>query len=1183
MTIDKTAQSGIKRAPEYRDAVDCVRSQLKSKSPRPILVTGLCEGATDAFFASLSDELHENKLVFFLPSERDCARYEKIFSSLGYRVYIYPYRDFIFHDITASKEFEHRRLSVLSALLDGEADIILSTPDAATQFTMPPETLRSSNLTLHANEEYDLAQTEETLSNMGYVRHDPVDGTGQFSVRGGILDIYSVSEGDPVRIEFFGDEIDSMSYFDPLSQRRTEAAEKYTVLPAGEIPPSSGAREKITEAIKKILKSKKVKDNEELTELYRAELSSVESDAELRFSDKYINSVYEKPATLFDYLDNDTVIIVNEYTKLHGIMRAYQLRMTEECKSLVAAGLSPALAKFNIADDEFDELCDLHACLNVNAFLSNVGNRPLSGLFTIQSRHIQNYAGKAALFEEDIKNYISLSFETVVITDNKKAKENLEEILRDKSVPLSPEPKKGAVCVIYGRPHTGYELPDARFVLLNLRSDITDERRGGVVRARRRRSKRADAGERIMSYADITEGDYVVHETHGIGRYLGITQMTLEGVTKDFLKIQYHGTDMLYIPCDNLENLSKYIGVGAEDGNVKLSRLGGGEWEKAKQRASEGAKEMAKKLIALYAERMRRPGYAFPPDDDMQLQFESDFIFDETDGQLDAVDEIKKDMMAPHPMDRLLCGDVGFGKTEVALRAAFKAANAGKQTAILAPTTLLAMQHYNTLISRMRAYPVNCAMISRMVTPKKQAEILRALKRGEIDIIVGTHRLISSDIEFKDLGLLIVDEEQRFGVAQKEKLKETAKDADVLTLTATPIPRTLNMAMSGVRDMSILEEAPGDRLPVQTYVMEYDENVIVEALRRELSRGGQAFYLYNRVDSINRKAQRLSELLPDARIAVAHGKMDKDDLSDLWQQLIMGEIDIMVCTTIIETGVDIPNANTLIIENADRMGLSQLHQIRGRVGRSPRRAYAYFTFPRGKMISEESSKRLSAIREYTEFGSGFKVALRDLEIRGAGNILGAEQHGHIASVGYDMYMKILNEAILTEEGKMPEKKEVCAVDLGVSANLPEDYIPSGGQRIDIYRKISLITNEEDTRDITDELIDRYGDPPKQAMNLLNISLIRATGERLGFSRIENRYGGIIFRAKKVNFIAWTKVASEPELRGRILINASNNPYVSLKVKKGEDIPVKVLEVMNLFEKAEKETEEKEEKEEGEKE
>jgi transcription-repair coupling factor (superfamily II helicase) len=730
----------------------------------------------------------------------------------------------------------------------------------------------------------------------------------------------------------------------------------------------------------------------------------------------------------------------------------------------------------------------------------------------------------------------------------------------------------GAISVGFGQVSSGYELMNAHVAVLTMRSE--EDRREAHRRLASRHRTKAPAGKRLLSYAELSVGDYVVHAAHGIGIFEGIETIRGEGGARDYITIRYAGVDKLFLPADRLEMISKYIGARSEDGTVKLSKLGGVDWQKARGRAKSAARDMARELIALYAERQRRPGFAALPDGDLDAAFADAFEFEETDAQAIAIREVKGDMERPIPMDRLLCGDVGFGKTEVALRAAFKAIVSGKQVALLVPTTILALQHYQTALSRMRGFPVTVEMLSRFRTPKEQASILRRLRRGEIDLIVGTHKLLGGKVEFRDLGLLIVDEEQRFGVAQKEKLKRLAGNVDVLTLTATPIPRTLNMAMSGIRDMSILDEAPGDRFPVQTYVLEHDDAVIVEALRRELARGGQVLYLYNRVEDIDLVAGRIMRALPDARVAFAHGKMDHDELEDIWQALVRGDLDILVCTTIIETGVDLPNANTLVIENADRLGLAQLHQIRGRVGRSGRHAYAYFTYRHGKALSEVATKRLAAIREYAEFGAGFKIALRDLEIRGAGNLLGSEQHGHIDAVGYDLYIRLLSEAILEEQGKTVEPPFEATVDFKESANIPESYIRLSSQRMEMYKKISLILTEEDMADILAEFSDRFGEPPLETVRLVRLSLLRALAARARIPRIECGNPGTARSTDRLEI-------SRPEVRfagatdlsvwalvfgefGGLRFGGSSSAAVTLRLRRGEDAARAALDVMLAY-------------------
>ena len=700
--------------------------------------------------------------------------------------------------------------------------------------------------------------------------------------------------------------------------------------------------------------------------------------------------------------------------------------------------------------------------------------------------------------------------------------------------------------VLPGSLSAGFEYPTANFALIT---------HGHFAAAPKRTRKRQKNAKEIYSLSELAPGDYIVHSAHGVGVFEGIHKLEMQGVTKDYLKVRYAKGDILYVPVTQLDMVSKYIGP-KEEVKVRLNRLGGQDWQKAKARVRSAVKDIAKELIKLYAERMKLKGHAFPPDTGWQRDFESRFEYEETEDQLRCIQEIKEDMEKEQPMDRLLCGDVGFGKTEVALRAAFKCVTDSKQCALLVPTTILAWQHYQTVTQRFEGFPIKVEILSRFRTPKQQAEILKQLKRGEIDMIIGTHRLVQKDVQFRDLGLVIIDEEQRFGVAQKERFKSVTKNVDVLTLSATPIPRTLNMALSGIRDMSSLEEAPQDRHPVQTYVLEYDQAVINDAVRRELRRGGQVYYLHNKVESIERVAARLQAQIPEAKVGFGHGKMPEGELSEVWRRVMEQEINVLVCTTIIETGVDVPNVNTIIIEDADHMGLSQLHQIRGRVGRSSRRAYAYLTFTRNKVLSEISQKRLAAIREFTEFGSGFKIAMRDLELRGAGNILGGEQHGHMETVGYDMYLRLLGEAVSEEKGEEASSYELeCLVDVQVQAHIPEGYIESLSQRLEIYRRISDIRSQDDAMDVLDELIDRFGEPPASVKGLIDVALIRNTAASLGIYEIKQNAGALLLYQRKLDMEFVSRLIGA--FKKRVLVNAGAKPYISVKLQAG-DSPLETL-------------------------
>ncbi|MBE6593975.1 MAG: transcription-repair coupling factor [Ruminococcaceae bacterium] len=1187
--MSKTVATDLVRTDrEYTQLLRAIESSKNARTPLPTLVSGLCEGATDAVYASLLKDLKKTDkrtALLIFPEEKECVRMRAFLKRQGLEVGFYVGRDLTFYNITASHEYEHERLKVLSGVLDGKYDAVVTTPDAALSYTIPPERLISANTVIeYGKTVIEPSELASKLVTAGYVRVELVDAPGQFALRGGIFDIYpavarftdidgnSTMETAPFRIELFGDEIDRMEIFDIETQRMTVTLDKVEFSPAREILFGEGGREELRRAISSwFAKSKDARAMEEMT----AEIAAIDSGSELNFLDKYLTLIYPERVCLLNYFPKQSTVFLRGTAAIYDRIKAAQWHLDQTVEELLEGGtIAPKYTDYTKSADVLELFLDGAATVHFDSLGQGMSGKKLGAMFTFRTKHMVSYSENLELLCEDIENYKRGGYRIYLVAENEAAAKNLCSLLADKGINALTETEsgefsidglpKGLVLVGWKNQIKGYELTTPRVAVL---STVPENREGAYTASSKlkRKKKKKNGTETILSYNDLEVGDFVVHEIHGIGQYMGIENLKVDGVSRDYINIRYAGSDRLFLPTDKLDMVSKYIGAHSDDGLVKLSRFGGGEWGRAKARAKAAVKDIAKDLIKLYAERERRPGFAFPADDDLQADFEAAFEYDETEGQLAAIEDIKEDMMRAVPMDRLLCGDVGFGKTEVAMRAAYKAVLGGKQVAILVPTTILALQHYQTLTSRMRPFSVNVDMISRFRTPKQQAHSLRKLKRGETDIIVGTHRLIGKDIEFRDLGLLIVDEEQRFGVTQKEKLKQMAGNIDVLTLTATPIPRTLNMAMGGIRDISVLDEAPGDRLPVQTYVLEYDELILLEAIRRELRRGGQIFYLYNFVESIDSCAAKLAKAIPEARITVAHGKMDKEQLEDIWSEMLAGEIDILVCTTIIETGVDIPNANTLIVENSQRLGLSQLHQIRGRVGRSSRRAYAYFTYPKDKTVNEIATKRLEAIRDYAEFGAGFKIAIRDLEIRGAGNLLGAEQHGHLDAVGYELYIKLLNEAVLEERGEKVEPKPECTVTLRSDAFISEKYVPYSAQRMGLYKRIAMLETREDRDDIIDELIDRYGDIPKATLDLLTIALVRAAAMRCGILNIVEEQSEIRILPSVFDFEVWSELTDDPKYKGRIRVTMSEPPCIILKKQRGDNVPDMLL---GLFEKYE---------------
>ena len=1147
----KPLLSALNDIPEYRSLLAAI-----DNGACPAAFSGLSAVHRAHFAAGIRQELNR-PVVVVCADEGEAERMARDLAALsGEEVRTLSAREFTFHNAAVvSRQYEHRRLSTLRALAAGECPLLVCTVESILQRTIPKTLLTQAAQVVRMGERHDLGELAGTLAAAGYTRCEQVEGVGQFALRGGILDFFSPAHPKPVRVEFFGDEIDAMGLFDPDTQRRIENLGAAEILPAAEGLPqfTPGGYGGLLEGLDRLIsQAKRRKGSETLVQTLEEDRERLAAGTAFPAMDRYIALIYPVMATAADYFPEDAVVVLSESPRVAERGKSYLWQLGEDAKALMERGeLAGELADFARTFEELTEvLADWPVCY-LDAFTSSRYPQRPRTLLNLLTKQLPSYGASLETAVSDLAHYVSDGFRTVVLVSSEQRALNLQALLREQKMTTAVDfqlhelPGYGKAVIAVGGLTAGMEYPVGRFAVLT---------EGQSLLGKKRRSKPVTNRQKLGSYADLSPGDLVVHEHHGVGRFLEMTKMTVDGVQKDYVKIAYAGADVLYVPATQLDLVSKYIGSGEDAQETrKLSRLGGTDWEKAKTRAKKAVKDLAKGLIQLYAERQRQPGFAFSPDSPWMKEFEDEFEYAETDDQLRCIAEIKQDMEQARPMDRLLCGDVGYGKTEVAFRAIMKCVLDGKQAAILVPTTVLARQHYLTAKQRFAKYPVEIDVVSRFRTQTQMKDTLRRLEQGGIDLLIGTHRLFQKDVKFKDLGLLVIDEEQRFGVQHKEKLKELSKQVDVLTLSATPIPRTLNMALSGIRDMSTLEEPPMDRQPVQTYVLEHDWGVLSDAMRRELERGGQVYYLHNRVETITRTAARIKEMLgEDVAVAVAHGKMSQEELNDVMTRMSDGEVDVLVCTTIIETGIDIANANTLIIEDADHMGLAQLHQIRGRVGRSTRRAYAYLTYRRGKVLTEVASKRLGAIREFAEFGSGFKIAMRDLEIRGAGNVLGPEQSGFLLSVGYDMYLKLLEEAVLEERGEKPERPTECAADLSVAASIPDRYVPSPEQRMDLYRRIAAIRSEADADDVMDELIDRYGDPPRTVNNLISVALLRADAARNGISQIDQKGANLNFYLDQFDLQRVSALCGLEKYRSRLLFSAGERPYLALRLKKGED-------------------------------
>ena len=1126
----------------------------------PVLVSGIGAASRAHAAAALRREMGFPLFVVCPDDQSAEIMARDLENLLGENALLLPSRDLnLFAADSVSHGEEQKRLAALAALAESTPPISVCSVAALSQRTIPAHTLLEASVTIQDGEDISMEEVEKALVRCGYVHRVQVEAPGQYSRRGGILDFYSPAYLNPVRIEFWGDSIDSMGLFDLQSQRRVENIDSCRILPSAETLPSlfeggTGAlADELGRAALSASRSKKA-ENQLLSQTLRRDAEKLRETGGLAAADRYMGIIYPEYSSALDYMPMDALVFISEPGRCQRLSEDQIKLLSADLESLLQSGsLLGRAADFRRGWAECAEtLMELPVVMGENFTTGRIFPEP-GAIVSVTAKQLPSYGGSLETACDDVKHYISRNFAVVVLASDQRRAGSLRTFFADRNITsrilpnISAEIKNGECVVAVGALSGGFEYPNSGLAVLTDAQILQPGFRKG------RRKKAADSKRRKLdSYADLSVGDLVVHEYHGIGRFNGIVKMKVDGVEKDYVKIAYAGTDSLYVPATQLDLVSKYIG-GGEDKVVKLSKMGGAEWSRVKTRAKAAAKEMASELIRLYAERLRLPGHAFAPDSPWQEEFEDAFGYQETDDQLRCIADIKRDMESSTPMDRLLCGDVGYGKTEVALRAVMKCVLDGKQAAILVPTAVLAQQHYQTAMQRFFDYPIKIEVLSRFRTATQIKATKRGISDGSVDIVIGTHALLQKDVSFKNLGLLVIDEEQRFGVSHKERLKEMSRNVDVLTLSATPIPRTLNMAMSGIRDMSTLEEPPQDRLPVQTYVMEHDWGVVADAIRREVQRGGQVFYLQNHVESIERTASRIMKLLPEVSVDIAHGKMDQESITLAMEGMTNGETQVLVCTTIIETGIDIPNVNTLIIEDADKMGLAQLHQIRGRVGRSNRRASAYLTYRKDKVLSEVAEKRLSAIREFAEFNSGFRIAMRDLEIRGAGNLLGAEQSGHMTDVGYDMYLKLLEEAVLEERGIKTEKRAECAADLAVSANIPERYVTSAEIRMDLYRRIALIRSEEEADDLTDELIDRFGDPPSAVNSLIHVALLRGEATRAGIADISQKSGFVRFVLTEFDMARVSELYAQAKYKGRVKVEAGNKPTLSLKLQSSKRI------------------------------
>lgn len=1109
----------------------------------PIAISGLVDVEKLHVLAGIFNET-KRPMVLVTYNEIQARKLYQDLKKLIKQTYFFPKKEITSYDYVAqSKEIEYKRIDVLNKMYlakkQKEPIIIVTTIEAVMQKMVAKDTLYQNVIDFEVGKTYLLDEIKEKLVGLGYERSDLIENKGQFSIRGGIVDV-GLSEKIGVRIEFWGDEVDSIRFFQISSQRSTEMLKEITIFPAHEL-----IVQDLSEAVKNI------------QEKYPEEIEDIElikNGDYISKINKYFNEFYKNQASFLDYMSDEYLLLLDEKSKINQ----RESNIIEDNNKLIASLVEKekfvpeAIENISKFEYNFEEKQIIY--LEQNDSIKNIQK------YYFETREINFYNLQLDLLLADIVTYQKNKKKVVLLAGNEISAKKLCNILKENQINYKYEQeaeniKPGEIIVTIGGFSSGFENYDLNLIVISLQNNFEEP-----VKRKKKLSSTFKDSEKIV-FADLKPGDIVVHQTHGIGQFIGVNTITADGVTKDYIKIKYRNDDILYVPTNSLDSVRKYIG-GGDNSSPRLNKLGGKEWSATTSKVKKNLEAVAKDLIELYAKRQKIKGFSFSPDTPWQKQFEDSFPYTETDDQLRCIQDVKKDMEKPQPMDRLLCGDVGYGKTEVAIRAAFKAVMDQKQVAYLVPTTILANQQYEEFKTRMQEFAINVELLNRFKTKKEQDEIIKKLKLGEVDVIVGTHRLLSEDVNFKDLGLLIIDEEHRFGVKDKEKIKKLRTNIDVLTMTATPIPRTLHMSIVGVRDMSVIYEPPHNRKPVQTYVLEYDQEVITEAITKEIERGGQVFYLFNQVEGIEKKANEISMLVPEAKVGFAHGKMSGRELEEIMESFINHEINVLVCTTILESGIDIPNANTIIVENADRLGLAQLYQIRGRVGRSDKQAYAYVTYKRDKLLSEVADKRLKAIKEFTEFGSGFKIAMRDLEIRGAGSMLGEMQHGHIEQVGYDTYCKLLDEVIKEMQGIEVVEEQDVQIDLAVSSYIPDNFIENSSQKIEIYQNIALCRTEEELQNVIDEVIDRYGRLPKELENLIDIARIKQLARKANILKIAQKENGIVFY--------FVKEKIKPEMVNTLitkypmLVKFSNavEPYVTLRIKENENIIEKAKEFLN---------------------